>query len=218
MGNDLGRLVPSEMMKLGHPLLRMEFNKKFLERALIQYRMEAVEKEAKGPIVVCIDNSTSMAGAREVWSKAVALALCQIAVDQKRAFAVVHFNKQIQRTDMFVEDKKVDPAQLLESMAFFSGGGTNFDVPLSFAFATTTEKFKDKGKGKADIIFITDGECEISDDMVKKMDEAKKATGVKLYSICIGDHAQQLEEVSDHYTSLRDLADDQALKETVFSI
>lgn len=219
VGNDLGRLVPSELMKLSHPLMRMEFAKKYLERSLIQYHMESVEKEAQGPVVICIDSSGSMEGPKEVWSKAVALALCQIAVDQKRAFTVVHFDAEVKRTDRFPSTEKVNPERLLESMSYFANGpGTKFEPPLAKAFVMVNEEFKKENKGKADVIFITDGLAAISDTMKSNIVEAKKITGAKLFGICIGKEAPELKKISDHYTSLKDLAEDNELKETVFSI
>jgi uncharacterized protein with von Willebrand factor type A (vWA) domain len=91
IGNDLSRVLPIELVQLRHSILKAEFKRKFVEGKLMQYELKGTEKQGKGPIVVCVDNSGSMSGDRETWSKAVALALLEIATMQKRGFACIHF-------------------------------------------------------------------------------------------------------------------------------
>lgn len=91
IGNDLSRVLPAELVQLRHPLMKGEFKPRFIEGKLMQYELKGTEKQGKGPIIVCCDNSGSMSGDREVWSKAVALALLEVATMQKRAFVCIHF-------------------------------------------------------------------------------------------------------------------------------
>lgn len=65
-GNNLRRLIPTELMKIGHPILKKLFYKGFAEKSLLQYEYRGKDKKAKGPIVCCIDNSGSMSGEPEV--------------------------------------------------------------------------------------------------------------------------------------------------------
>jgi uncharacterized protein with von Willebrand factor type A (vWA) domain len=214
VGHDLGRVLPSEMMKLGDPLLQYDFFKGYLESTLLQYKMDSCEKEVKGPIVVCIDNSGSMSGSKEVWSKAIALAMCAIAVEQKRPFEIIHFNTRVARVDAF-DTSNVDSNKLTDTCMFFSSGGTNFEPALDKAMADiiSTPAFK-----KADIIMITDGECEISDKFVASFNAVKVTIGCSLYSIVLSAHVGELKKVSDRYLEIQDLRDDADAKEAVFSI
>jgi len=66
LGDDLGRLLPSESMKLNHPLLKKLFKKALLEKQVLQYEYKGKEKIAKGAIIVCVDSSGSMSGVPEV--------------------------------------------------------------------------------------------------------------------------------------------------------
>lgn len=214
MGNDLGRILPSELMKLGDPNLKFVFFKNYLENSLLQYKLESCEKEVKGPIVVCIDNSGSMAGAKEVWSKAIALALCAVAVETKRAFEIIHFDTEVQRVDVF-DTAQVDSEKLTESCMFFSNGGTNFEPALDKAM----EDIKSSATfSKADIIMITDGECDISEKFAESFGAAKQATGCSVYSIVLRSMVGELKKVSDKYLEIQDLRNDADAKETVFSI
>ena len=219
MGANLGRLIPSELMKLAHPLLKLDFARRMLEHGLIQYKMESVEKKTRGPIIVCIDNSGSMQGTLEIWSKAVALAMCQIAADQKRTFEVIHFDTEVKRTFVFPAGK-IDPESLIQCMEYFSGGGTKFAPVLATAYSHITEA-AEKDLKDADVIFITDGEAPLSATEQKIINATKKATGASLYTICLGSDASSLAPISDKLIFMQDLADAEAedrAKDIIFSI
>ena len=67
------------MIALHHPILRKDFHRRFLDQELLQYSLRGVEEKGKGPMIVCLDGSSSMAGDKEIWSKAVTLTLLEIA-------------------------------------------------------------------------------------------------------------------------------------------
>jgi uncharacterized protein with von Willebrand factor type A (vWA) domain len=220
IGADLGRLIPSELMKLAHPLMKLEFARRMLERGLIQYKMESVEKKTRGPIVVCVDNSGSMAGIKETWSKAVALAMCQIAVDQKRTFEVLHFDTDVQKKYVFPAGK-ANPEQLIECMSYFSNGnGTRFAPVLARAYRDIADE-AEKDLKDADVIFITDGAAPLNEQEQRIVNVSKKATGASLYTICLGSHAPTLEPISDRILDLNNLLhpeEEEQAKELIFSI
>ena len=90
-GADLERMLLEESVRLVNPALRALWAKDFIEEALLQYQLHGVEKVAKGSIILAEDGSGSMGGAREIWAKAVGLALCRITREQKRDFHAIHF-------------------------------------------------------------------------------------------------------------------------------
>ena len=64
-------------------------------------------------------------------------------------------------------------------MSFF-GGGTDFESPLNEALRLLTNGFE-----SADVVIITDGECEVSDEFAKRFTEEKlknrlTVTGIRL--------------------------------------
>lgn len=65
LGNNLNRIVPSELIYLDDPDLESLFYLKYSQRNLLQFKMEGKDKKAKGPIIICIDNSGSMQRSRE---------------------------------------------------------------------------------------------------------------------------------------------------------
>lgn len=60
LGNDLSRLVPSELSALSHPLLKRNFLRKYMTRGLMQYQMEGNERLARGGIIFCADEETEI--------------------------------------------------------------------------------------------------------------------------------------------------------------
>lgn len=65
-GNRLRQVLSSELMKLNHHATKTLFKKDFVSHNLTQYKLRGKQKKAKGPIVMAIDESMSMAGEAEV--------------------------------------------------------------------------------------------------------------------------------------------------------
>ena len=216
LGADTDRLLPVEIVKLVHPILKYEFYRKFYENNLMEYKLIGKEPLSKGPIVICIDCSSSMEGKREVWTKAVALALLQIAVKQKRFCRLIQFNSDIKRIDDF-NPGEINPLQLLDCMNESCSGGTNFEKPLKNAAQAIISY---KHLKQADIIFISDGEDYLSDDKINNWNELKKKHEFSTHSVYISDYTgtdSTLKKFSDIVLSLNDLADDIEVTNTLFS-
>ena len=112
-----------------------------------------------GDIICCLDESSSTEGEAAAWGKAVAMTLLEIAAESRRSFALIHFaGSSSCQVDIFrpgeytLEDK-------LSAAETFLGGGTNFERPIREAI----QLMESEGFEKADVVFITDGECELSD-------------------------------------------------------
>lgn len=215
MGNALGRLVPSELLLADEA--EDEFLRKFAEGQLLQYRMEGTETKGRGPIVLCLDSSGSMQEgspiAREVWGKALALGLLAIAKKEKRRF-VLHVFGSSQELRTFDLGDKPTTAQILDAVAFDFHGGTDFDRPLKAALASCqAQDFK-----RADVVFVTDGECSVNPDVAKRINEEKAKSGVKLYAITIGTHSRSLATVADGMTFVSNLARDAEALEMAFGV
>ncbi|MFA5132690.1 MAG: VWA domain-containing protein [Candidatus Paceibacterota bacterium] len=216
MGNDIGRLIPAEAMKLVAGDLELDFFKRYLEKGLVQYRLDEHITEKKGPIVVCIDNSGSMVGAPEIWSKAVGLAMAFVASKQKRAFRIIHFSECVRHEQEFTSPFNTE--DLLKCMEMFFGGGTDFSSALGKAFSSVTENVS---MSKADIVFITDGLCNIPDK--EALSNTKKKLGARLFSVVIGGvpaDGDDLKSLSDKLWSIdaSDLNNTEHIKETIFQI
>lgn len=213
-GNDLSRVLPSELVKLTDPALALDFARGFVEGTLAQYKLRGSERQGRGPVVVCLDSSGSMEGEREVWSKAVALALLQLAAADKRRCRIVQFDDGVRRVDDFAPGK-VDGRAVMEAMAPFFGGGTNFEQPLTKAMEAIND---DVGLRQADVILITDGEAEVTDAFRASWAEARRKHEVTVFAVAIGgDVPAVLNHVADHVVTVKSLTDDGAALQTLFT-
>jgi uncharacterized protein with von Willebrand factor type A (vWA) domain len=163
IGADLERLLPTEYAKLLHPMRRLEFYKDFTEGRLQQYEMRGHDNVARGGIVLCLDNSGSMQGDRELWGKAVALCLLHLSREQKRNFYGIHFGSSYEIMEFDFEQEGYDLDRIIEYAEFFFNGGTDFMRPLSVALDKLKAEFAAKGAVDADIVFITDGQCGVDE-------------------------------------------------------
>src|SRR5262249_54914073 len=91
-GNDVGRLLPVEQVLLTDPRLEIVGLERLASRRAAQYAMRGTAKRSKGPLVVALDESSSMHARRNEWAKAAAVALARVAAEEKRAVAVVHYS------------------------------------------------------------------------------------------------------------------------------
>lgn len=73
-GDDLARLVPSELVNLADPETEAVLFRRITERAAMVYELRGKVSVSEGPIILCVDESGSMAGARDEWAKAAAAA------------------------------------------------------------------------------------------------------------------------------------------------
>ncbi|MGE0822591.1 MAG: VWA domain-containing protein [Candidatus Binatia bacterium] len=184
-GAEVSRLLPNELMTLHHPVLRKDFMRRFVDHQLLQYSLRGIEEKGKGPVVVCLDGSSSMAGDKEVWAKALTLTLLEIARRQRRLFRALCFSSAdtpLQTFDLNPRERyEVEMGTVMELAEYFPGGGTDFEKPLDAARACIQHsRFK-----RGDIVFITDGECQVRTDWAEEFRADKEAMGFSLFSILI---------------------------------
>jgi len=91
-GDALSRVLPHELVSLRRPASRRDFQRRLIEGQLQVYDLRGAEEKGRGPMIVCLDGSTSMAGDKELWSKAVTLTLLDIARRQRRLFRFLCFS------------------------------------------------------------------------------------------------------------------------------
>lgn len=190
LGADPARLLPSELSALRHPLLRKDVRRRFVEGRLLQYDLSGPDDRGRGPIVVCLDSSGSMAGPKELWSKALALTLLEEARRKRRAFRVIQFSAPPQ--PLFVRDlvvprpgidgrRPVSVEALVELAEHFQGGGTDFQAPLDEALKALADSRYRKG----DIVFLTDGECQLGDAFLDRFADARRRLGFRVHGVLV---------------------------------
>jgi uncharacterized protein with von Willebrand factor type A (vWA) domain len=75
----------------------------------------------------------------------------------------LHFDKEVRRIDDFSKGQ-IDTMKLKNSMLSFYRGGTSWQKPLDSAM----EVIESSEYSRADIILITDGECEVESEWLEQ--------------------------------------------------
>jgi len=196
LGNDLGRLCPSELVALGDEDLELDAMRRYLERGLMQRDYRGIEPKGRGPIVVVVDESGSMHGEPIATAKAFALAMAWIARHQGRWTCLVGFSGNCKPNILTMPPGKWDQVALLDWLEHFYSGGSHRDVPL----VELPQVWDSLGcpVGTTDIIQITDAYCDIDATMARRFNEWKQTIQAKYYAIIIGHRdAGDLQAVSD---------------------
>lgn len=200
---NLVNIFPSEIAMLrpdSHPLLRAKATGEFADRGLLGM-VEGIEEIKSGRLIFAVDESGSMNGDRIVTAKALALGMCQAALENGQSYEVFGFSWQ-------GECPTVNSTQgWQEHLAWcnkFIGGGTDFDSALKLAM----EKVEKSGEeaSNADIVFITDGEAGVSEDTKKKYLELKKKFGTRLIYLFVG--SEGLDDLNKIATTKLNMRDD----------
>ncbi|MFI9591147.1 VWA domain-containing protein [Nonomuraea sp. NPDC052265] len=214
LGDDLSRLVPSELVALAVPVLRGEFAVRLAEGRLMMYDSRDEEQAGQGAIIACVDCSYSMAEeeaagiSREAWAKACTLALLDQARASGRDFVGILFSSSGQQKAFHFPKGRADISALLEMGEHFFGGGTDFQEPLDLAADVLAEQYNADGTQRGDIVLITDGDCHVAPDWMEQWRQRKTTLGYRVFGVSVAFHpGQVLEELCDNLRSVTDLVD-----------
>jgi uncharacterized protein with von Willebrand factor type A (vWA) domain len=188
----IDRVLPDELaaLAIGEDGEKL-FLKKLIDEGLLAYSYKNPVEETHGPILIAVDGSRSMAGEKEIWAKALAIATVLQAKKEKRKSNGIIFGASEQ--EIFEID--VNKLEDLATASFHMG--TNFGPPLNWA----QNKFN--GQSRADLFFITDGICNIEETERADFIRAKTRSGAKCYSVLIGSEATEtVKQFSDKVFSL----------------
>ena len=94
---------------------------------------------------------------------------------------------------------------LLDFAEHFPGGGTDFEEPLGRALDLVTEQ---RGYRRGDIVFITDGEAQVSEDFLRRLTELKRRYRFVIHGIQVDVEASSgdtLERICDRLQRVTEL-------------
>lgn len=203
MGDNLNRIIPSEILYLGDDTLIYDFLRRYTERGLSQYALRGQEEVNKGSIILLEDGSSSMGGDRAVASKAIGLGLLKIASMQKRGFKAIHFAGSNMHVDFTFKTDETPVAMQrfqsrnheydrtgIEAVMDFAetslNGGTDFHTPLARALEFLQQEYDENGSTESDIVFLTDGICGVSEEFLAEFKEKQEELDFRVFGIAIG--------------------------------
>lgn len=217
LSGDLSRILGGELASLGadDDMLELMALTRFVEGGMVSKKMRGTEKIGHGAIIICVDNSGSMEGGREMWAKAFALALLDQAIQSKRDFVGINFSSSHQQSvHRFPANAPHNIVDIMRFTEEFFDGGTNFERPLDLATDILIEEFNGAGKKKGDIVFVTDDDYTISPSFTERFNARKEIAGFRVFGIAVGcGVGSSLASFSDNVRSITELVDADAVKD-----
>lgn len=200
--NDVSRLLGSEMALLNDPDMSDDLLIRLTEKRALGFKMHGKDKLAKGPIVLMLDQSGSMCeNNKDVWAKAIALAIYDAARQDKRDFAIVLYD-----TGVIMRSVISNPADMLAAIESGPRGGTDYESAMVTAL--------DLAKDKSDIVHITDGSAPTHNAAALLAKADSKHT--RVFGIGIGECGSALQAWSHEVTKIQDVNRDTAAMDLIF--
>ncbi|MFC9913010.1 AAA family ATPase [Streptomyces sp. NPDC127197] len=219
LGNDLSRVIPSELAGLGLPELRAVSAARYAAGELMLYDSQGEQTTGQGAIIACVDTSHSMYEAgpggvtREAWAKACALALLDQARHAGRDFVGILFSAADKlQVFRFPAGRPTDMARVLDFAETFLGGGTSYQRPLTAAGELLEEEFNDAARARGDIVMLTNDDCGVTEEWMRGWNDAKHRLGFRVFGVAVGaprvaEADSVLDALCDNLRSIEDLTD-----------
>lgn len=200
--DDISRLLPAEaaMLARGRAVRQSKllFYAKMAEKALQTYerdgwgefptqinpeRREIRPTADRGPILLCVDTSGSMRGARETVAKALALECMRAAKEQERDCYVFAFAGPAEVREVELSMDMPSILRLLDFLEALFNGGSDFNEPLKRCLNRLT----DAKWANSDVLLVSDGELrQPGPDIMQKLSGAKEKLGLRVHGLIVG--------------------------------
>lgn len=200
-GDDLRRVLPNELAALADEDFEDDFYMRYLGSEILVYDTVGEEQAGRGPIIFSCDESGTMSGTRNIWSKALAMCLLNIARREKRDFCYIGWSGGTQVFSvMFKAKDELDPEAIIEMASHFFGGGTTPILGLALAdkIMADVPEFK-----KADIVKVSDGEAGFGDED-KRLRDRMIEKGIRIWGVGIGGSFRYLHALTDDVIDIQD--------------
>lgn len=215
-------MLPSEAQQLRHPVLKRLWRARQAEGRLLAHETEAVVVDwrpdpqgrpgatppsarpgalERGPIVLALDTSGSMAGAPEAVAKAVAIAALRAAHASGRACKLLAFGGPDELVERDLAAGADGLAATLALMGQAFDGGTDVQTPIERAI----ERVHEAGWQGADLLIVSDGEFGCVRATLGRLERTRAELGLFVQGVLVGDRETMgLLEVCDAIHWVRD--------------
>lgn len=186
VGNNLSALLPSELVLLSEKATQDVFFMNFAEKRLQVFasasQASRPDDHRDGPVIICVDESSSMSGEPLQVAIQLAYAVTIIAKRRHREVLIVAYSDshKMMRVDSLGKDR----SKLLEFLSNVSMGRNNENAMFEWLFQDILPR--EKKFDTADILCVSDFGWVAIDDSVKRLIDEQKASGMKFYGLNIG--------------------------------
>lgn len=214
LGSEIGRLTGSELGNLMTPELELDTLRRVVDGEAHCREHQSLSEGSRGPIMVLVDESGSMSGDPIAEAKALALALTWLARHQNRWVCLVGWSSRRQVRSLVLPPDHNKQTEVIEWCSTMWNGGTYPPV------ARISELFEEAGapEGKTDLIWITDGCCNIYDADIEEFNAFRKDRKVRSFVLGIGGHPHGFEPIADEIQTVESLSADEGAVSDILSI
>ncbi|VAW69759.1 hypothetical protein MNBD_GAMMA10-623 [hydrothermal vent metagenome] len=181
-GDDLCRMLPSELALLGHRKLKMLWHARRAERQLLNYHFRgvlsthlpefaekslALNEKARasvalsGPIILCVDTSASMQGKAQRIAKAIVLECVRVAHIEQRMCYLYCFSGENQIAE-FELNMDSGWQAVIDFLRHSFNGGTD----ISSVLRRISKKLQHNDWASADMLLVSDGRFQITQQVL----------------------------------------------------
>jgi uncharacterized protein with von Willebrand factor type A (vWA) domain len=136
-----------------------------------------------GPLLVCVDTSSSMAGGPEQVAKAIVVQALRTAVAERRPCFVYAFSGAGQVAECELSADLDGLQRLADFVSASFHGGTDVVEPIERALA----RVRTAGWRQADLLIVSDGEFGPTAATVESVTETRRELGLRVQGVLIGD-------------------------------
>ena len=194
-GGEVARLLPFELARLMVPELELDALRRIAERQALCRAHSAVEPVGKGPVLVVVDESGSMEGAKVHTAKALALALAWVARHQRRWCGLIAYSGNTGERLLALPPARWDERALCGWLCAFIGGGSALDVPID----ELPRMYREIGApvGGTDLVIVTDAQCVVPARSAERFRAWKQQARVRATALVIGSDPGALAELCE---------------------
>lgn len=201
IGNNLNCILPSEIALLADKQTENIFYKNYITKNLQLFASQSSSNQSKkhheGPIIICLDTSSSMIGEPMLVAKALTFALCIIAQRKKRKVIVVKYSNDYQT--YFLNNIEKQKKELNDFIAISFSGGNDENKMFTGLFRDILPNSQ-KEYQSADTVCISDfGWCPI-DEQTMQIIKKEKEKNMKFYALNVDNNNDKIfKSNSDSY-------------------
>lgn len=199
-------MLPSEYLSLTDDLMELDWIRRYGEADLQQHALKGIEFIGSGSIIFLEDGSDSMTWSNaHLIAKAVGIALLRLAIEQKREFKAIQFggpgnyilydfdtSGQVLALDVYSNKGVLKGSYSgIEAVVEYAdkcmkAAGTDFRTPIEAGIELLKEEYDLTGKVSGDMIFLTDGKANVSQEFLNAVASEKDRLGFDILGIGIG--------------------------------
>lgn len=186
VGDDLNSLLPSEIAVLSDARTQDVFYKNYAEKRLQVFASASSGEQKKqrqdGPVIICLDTSSSMNGEPARIARMLAIAVSIYAMRRRRKVMVIKYSNT-HKIETFTK-RRADRSRLMKFLQWTGVGGNSENRMFEDIFENVLPQ--EPKFDAADILCISDFGWETLNTKVKELIANAKSDGMKFYGLVVG--------------------------------